>query len=206
MRGTRARVVQSVSGGTPGGMMASNTFWSAGGWGAATGSTRVAGAVMARLPGRSTERDSLSCSVGSNQVEDEVHHRRVAAPATLRSVGVVHEDVVLPPWIVEDVEERGPVHSEMLGDCEGGRRLEIDRGASGAVPRLEIVTALRQERRRRVDAPTTNRCGPGAPRRDPLARIERSGDPRFAGRVVLRGAVAAARLRSAEQIAGGQVV
>src|SRR5262249_59378882 len=132
----------------------------------------MAGAVMARLPGRSTARNSLGRSVGSNQVEDQLHHGGVAASATLRSVRVVHEDVVLPPWIVEDVEERGPVHSEMLGDCEGGRRLEIDRGASSAVPRLEIVTALRQERRRRVDAPTTNRCGPRAPRPDPLARLD----------------------------------
>src|SRR5262247_129678 len=109
----------------------------------------MAGAVMARLPGRSTASNSLARSVGSNQVEDQLHHPGVAASATLRSVRVVHEDMVLPPRIVEDVEERGPVHSEMLGDGEGGRRLEIDRGASVLVPRLEIVAALGQERRGR---------------------------------------------------------
>src|SRR6267142_5102304 len=41
MRGARARVVKRARGGTPGGMMASNTFWSSGGYGAGTGSTRV---------------------------------------------------------------------------------------------------------------------------------------------------------------------
>src|SRR5262249_33683768 len=40
IRGTRASVVKSTSGGTPGGMMASNACWISGGKGGASGSTR----------------------------------------------------------------------------------------------------------------------------------------------------------------------
>src|SRR2546425_13206568 len=46
MRGTRASVVKSSNGGTPGGMMRSNTACSSGGNGDGTGSTRGAGAVI----------------------------------------------------------------------------------------------------------------------------------------------------------------
>src|SRR2546428_1739254 len=46
MRGTRASVVKSSNGGTPGGMMRSNTACSSGGNGDGTGSTRGAVAVI----------------------------------------------------------------------------------------------------------------------------------------------------------------
>src|SRR5262249_19782973 len=128
IRGTRARVVKSVSGGTPGGMMPSNTFWSSEG--------------EEPRPARREVAGPSPLTVCPNQVENKLHHRRVAAPATLGALGVVQENVLFASRVVEDVDERGPFHSEVLGDREGGRRLQIDRGASVVVPRLEIVAAL----------------------------------------------------------------
>src|SRR5215510_9965943 len=49
MRGTRASVVKSVSGGTPGGMILSNTACSSGEKGGRTGSTRTVGSLMRSL-------------------------------------------------------------------------------------------------------------------------------------------------------------
>src|SRR2546426_6679659 len=86
MRGTRASVVKSSNGGTPGGMMRSNTACSSGGKGDGTGSTRGAVAV-------------IECSFGT---DGEI--RRVAAqPVTLngragatRAPGPLERDVGQP--------------------------------------------------------------------------------------------------------------
>src|SRR5215510_13353845 len=129
MRGTRASVVNSVSGATPGGMMRSNTACSSGEYGAETGSTR--GSLESIYLSFPNSKDVASCASGTLGLT-WYPQCQASAPRPAQ------EDV-----FVENLFSRSAWHKESSTPCAF---LSLDRVGRGdglfGAPRSQIINPV----------------------------------------------------------------